>query len=219
MSKVPPTLSAAYLIKQLPTATVFVDREFCIAYASDKWVTSYSQDEIDILGKNIFKLLPELSNKWEKVLENSFQGQASPMGIERVFANDQDEWHQWSTSAWYNDEEHNLGAIIECENITETIKGELKLAKIKSLLKQQSKISKIGNWEYNIIGNTLEWCPMTKNIHEVPSSYEPDIETSIKFYKEGHSRNAISMAIFEAMENGTPWNLKLQITTANGKEK
>jgi len=147
-----------------------------------------------------------------KVLENSFQGQASPMGIERVFANDQEEWHQWSTSAWYNDEEHNLGAIIECENITETIKGELKLAKIKSLLKQQSKISKIGNWEYNIIGNTLEWCPMTKNIHEVPSSYEPDIETSIKFYKEGHSRNAISMAIFEAMENLASWALSKTLT-------
>ena len=219
MNKDSPTLSTAYLIKQLPTATVFIDKEFCIAYASDKWVTNYSQNQADILGKNIFHLVPELSTKWEKVLENCFQGQSSPMGIERVIVNDQEEWHQWSTSSWHNDKEHIIGAIIESDNITENIKSELELNKLTALLKQQAEISKIGNWEYKINENLLEWCPMNKKIHEVPSDYQPDIEASINFYKEGHSRNVISMAVFEAMKNATPWNLKLQITTANGKEK
>ncbi len=213
------TLSTSYLVKQLPSATVFIDKTFSIVHASDKWIGIFSQNEVDIFGKNLFVVLPELSTKWKKVLENCFDGKSGPMGVEKVTENGVEKWFEWSTSSWYDDKENIIGAIIQSNDITDTISNELKLDKVESLLKHQSEISQIGSWEYNIIENTVEWCAMTKTIHEVETNYKPNIETSINFYKEGHSRNAISMAIFEAMEKGTPWNLKLQIITAKGTEK
>lgn len=220
MHKGSQTLSTSYLIKQLPSATVFIDKKFNIVHASDRWVSAFCQDEVDIFGKNLFNLFPELSFKWKKVLENCFKGKSGPMGLEKVMDNDDDEkWYEWSNSSWYDDRENIIGAIIQSNDITENINSELKLDKAESLLRQQSEISKIGSWEYDITENTVTWCAMTKAIHEVPLNYKPNIETGIEFYKEGHSRNAISMAIFEAMEKGISWNLKLQITTATGNEK
>jgi len=219
MNKGSKTLSTSYLVKQLPSATVFIDKTFSIVHASDKWIGIFSQNEVDIFGKNLFVVLPELSTKWKKVLENCFDGKSGPMGVEKVMETGVEKWFEWSTSSWYDDKENIIGAIIQSNDITDTISSELKLDKVESLLKHQSEISQIGSWEYNIIENTVEWCAMTKTIHEVETNYKPNIETSINFYKEGHSRNAISMAIFEAMEKGTPWNLKLQIITAKGTEK
>ena len=77
---------------------------------------------------------------------------------------------------------------------------------------------KIGSWEYDAVTDTLTWSEMTKKIHEVPMDYQPDIAKGIDFYKEGYSRNTISLAVHKAMVDGTPWNEKLQLVTAKGNE-
>ena len=58
---------------------------------------------------------------------------------------------------------------------------------------------------------------MTKKIHGVPLSFKPDIATGIEFYKEGYSRNTISLAVHKAMVEGIPWNEKLQLVRHNGE--
>jgi len=96
----------------------------------------------------------------------------------------------------------------------------LELNKKDILLQQQSELTKIGRWEYDIINNNLTWCTTTKAIHEEPPHFTPNIENAIFYYKEGHSRNTISMALYEAQNKGKAWsNLKLQIVTASGKER
>ncbi|MFT6994882.1 MAG: PAS domain S-box-containing protein, partial [Maribacter sp.] len=125
----------------------------------------------------------------------------------------------WSNATWYDSDENIIGAIIQLNNVSSAIESDIELEKAKILLKQQSELSKIGIWEYDLQKSTVSWCPMTKKIHEVALDYKPNIDTAIEYYKEGHSRNAISMAIFEATDKGKPWSLKLQIITAKGNEK
>jgi PAS domain S-box-containing protein len=214
------TFSTSYLIKQLPTAVVIIDKQFKIVHVSDKWTDIFKKKGIDVYGKNLFKIYSSLSLKWKPVLQECFKGKSQPMGLQRSLDEDNNEkWYEWSGSPWYDISENLIGAIIHINDMTDAVNNELSVDKTETLLRQQSEIAKIGNWEFDILKNSLRWCSMTKAIHEVPPNYEPNIETAINFYKEGHSKNAISMAIFEATDKGTPWNLKLQITTATGKEK
>lgn len=214
------TFSTSYLIKQLPTAIVFINKQFKIVHVSDKWTEMFSQEGIAVTDQNLFTVYPQLSNKWKPVLRECFKGKSNPLGLQQSLIDDKKEkWHEWSSSPWYDTNENLIGAIIQINDVTDAVKNQVRVEKTESLLRQQSEISKIGRWEYNIIENTLTWCNMTKAIHEVPSNFKPNIETAIDFYKEGHSRNAISMAIYEATDKATPWNLKLQIITAKGKEK
>jgi PAS domain S-box-containing protein len=212
--------SAAYLIKQLPSSTVFLDKKYRVVYASDKWTNTYGQLQLDIMGQSIFKIFKNLDSKWKLVLDDCFSGKSNPLGIQK-FQNEQNEerWHEWSCVPWYSEEENIIGAIIQVNDATEIIKNEIELKKRDVLLEKQSKISKIGRWEYDLGTEKLTWSDMTRKIHEVPSDFEPDITKAIDFYKEGHSKNTISMAIYEAMEKGKDWRHKLQIITANGTEK
>lgn len=87
------------------------------------------------------------------------------------------------------------------------------------LLDELEKTANIGTWEVDLQTQNVVWSKQTKAIHEVPESYIPSIETGINFYKEGKSRELISAAVQGGIENGTPWDLELQIVTAKGNEK
>ncbi len=213
-------ISTTFLVKQLPTPTLFIDKEFSIVYASDTLVSLFSKQSVAVHGKSLFSVFPKLNTKWKNVLQESFNGKSNPMGIQsNLDEYGKEQFYEWSNAAWYDTDENIIGAIIEIHDVTSAVHSELSLEKSRILLNQQSEISKIGIWEYDVENNTVDWCAMTKTIHEVPLKYTPNIDSAINFYKEGHSRNAISMAVFEATEKGMSWNLKLQVITAKGNEK
>lgn len=200
--------------------TVFVDREFNIIHASDKWLFTFGENSSAILGSSLFEVFPDLSIKWQYVLKECFDGKPNIMGVQKYIDVQQcEKWYEWSNNCWYDEDENIVGAIIQINDVTESIANELELEKTRTQLRQQSELSKTGRWELDILTEEVTWCNITKAIHEVDHDYIPKLETSIDFYKEGYSRNAISMAIFEAQKKGTPWSLKLQIITATGQEK
>ncbi|MGY0393239.1 PAS domain S-box protein [Bizionia sp. KMM 8389] len=79
--------------------------------------------------------------------------------------------------------------------------------------------AKIGTWEYDPIAATLAWSDETKKIHEVPIDYQPNVETGISFYKEGHNRDYISNLFAECIEKHKNFDAEVQITTKTGKDR
>lgn len=102
-------------------------------------------------------------------------------------------------------------------DITEKRHLIAELNKTKDLLQKSSKIAKLGGWEYNMYTKVLYWSDTTKEIHEVPNDYEPNVENAIKFYKEGVDRERIKHVFNNAIQHGTPWDEEFQIITAKGK--
>lgn len=117
-------------------------------------------------------------------------------------------WLAWSVT---KDSEQNLYFGV-AKDITQ--KKEL-----ERLLDNATNLAKIGGWELNVSENTLYWSPITKQIHEVPLDYIPDVETAISFYREGHSKKLISESINQILETGEPFEHELQIITPSGKDK
>ena len=104
-------------------------------------------------------------------------------------------------------------------DITERLHLEKDLQHTKELLEQTNRVARVGAWELSIDKQKIYWSAITKEIHEVPDDYLPDLETGINFYKEGDSRNRISIAVNEAIKKGISWDMELQIITAKGNER
>ncbi|NJB70697.1 PAS domain S-box-containing protein [Saonia flava] len=208
-----------YLIKQLPTSTAFLNRKLEVLYASDKWYKEFNLSPKNVIGENISILFKAKNPEWEQTLKQCLDGKSGKNGIVSFFdKSNKEKWFEYNNASWYDDQENVIGVIVQTKDITEKIHAEQKLKKLELLLKEKSEIAKIGSWELRIADNKVTWCDITKKIHEVPKNYMPDVDTSINFYKNGFSRNTISMAVFHAINNGTPWNEKLQMITAKGKE-
>ncbi|NGP75100.1 PAS domain S-box protein [Balneolaceae bacterium YR4-1] len=89
----------------------------------------------------------------------------------------------------------------------------------RRLLDEAYTLAKIGHWEYDISAQSLYWSREVKSLHEVPKYYVPDVASAIEFYKEGESRQQITEAVTEAIKEGTPYDLELQIITAKGNTR
>jgi PAS domain S-box-containing protein len=90
---------------------------------------------------------------------------------------------------------------------------------LEQLLDKANNLAKIGGWELNLKEENIFWSAITKEIHEVPSDFIPDLETAINLYKEGTSRELIRESIRNIIETGEPFEHELQIITVSGKEK
>ncbi len=209
-----------YLVKQLPIATAFLNRKLEVVHASDKWIEYFNFPDRDVFGKKIFTLFKDSHKNWQKVLNDCLKGKASVNGAERFMDSEQkDRWFEWTNVPWHDEKENVIGVILQTEDITDKVNNELNLEKQHLLFNDKSEIAKIGSWNLDFINQELTWCTTSKRIHEVSLDFEPNIDTAIDFYKQGYSRNTISMAVERAMVEGVPFSEKLQLVTAKGNEK
>jgi len=214
-----PTVANNYLIKQLPVATAFLNKNFEVVFVSDKWLNDFDFVNRPVIGTSVFDLFGKTDLDWKKVLTDCLKGKPTEKRIQRFFDKDQkDYWFEWSNIPWYDEKENIIGVIIQTQDISEKIESELKIEKLAILHDTKSEVTNIGSWEYDVVRNKLSWCEITKAIHEVVPSYEPDLDTAINFYKEGYSRNTIAMAVDKAIHTGQPWEVTCDLITAKGRE-
>ncbi len=104
-----------------------------------------------------------------------------------------------------------IGAI---KDITTEKESAIALLHTKDLLEQTGRAARIGTWEFDVIRQQLNWSDVTRMLHEVPLSFQPDVATAINFYKEGESRQKITEAVNRAISEGISYDLELELVTA-----
>ncbi|RIV49745.1 PAS domain S-box protein [Flagellimonas taeanensis] len=203
-----------YLLKQLPKATALVALDGTVVDASDSWLDVFGVNPKDCSEVNIFHLYGEsglLKQKLQESKSFSFRH-----GIENKM---EENWFESTFAPWFDEKENVIGSIIQTDDISREVEKEMELEKTNNILKIKSEVSQVGCWEYTLATEELFWCDETKKIHNVPLSYKPNVADAIAFYKQGYSRNKISMLFHSAINEGTPFNKKLTIITQNGQEK
>ncbi|MFH6604775.1 PAS domain S-box protein [Maribacter algicola] len=210
-----------YIVKQLPTATVYLNRKFEIIHASDQWANEFENDSIDILGKNIFdQIHTEASSDLKNLLILCLEGKSTQFNTEWCAQNDDlSKWFEWSITPWYDDNENIIGAIVQVQNISLHVQVDQRFHKLESLLREKAEFANIGIWEFDPIKEKVWWCERTKAIHGVSDAFVPTFNNIIDFYKPGYSRNSFALALENAATKGASWNEKLQIITPEGIEK
>lgn len=103
-------------------------------------------------------------------------------------------------------------------DITEQHYLEKDLKHAQAMLIRTGQVARVGGWEYTLKDEKIIWSEITKEIHEVPTDYEPDLTMSLNFYKEGRHRKNIIRAVEQAITTGRPWDLELEIVTFKGNE-
>ncbi len=104
------------------------------------------------------------------------------------------------------------------EDITERKLAERMIAEKNALMEDMSRIAKIGGWEFNVNGMGGSWTDETARIHGLDPAQRTDVELGMSFY-DGDSRELIEAAVREAVEKGKPYDLELEITSADGVRK
>lgn len=187
-----------------------------------KKMLGYADHEVENTFNGWKKLWhPDDAAMIEKKVQDHLNGISSKYEVEHRLLNKAGKW-QWILTR---------GEIIKNEqgspirwtgtntDITYLKKLEEDLEDYKNLLEKAGKMANIGFFEADFDNNKLVWSKMTKQIHEVEENFVPTLEKGINFYKEGVSREIITKAVNDSVNNNMPYDVELQIVTAKGNEK
>lgn len=212
-------LSQDFLLRQLPHPTVVLNTRLELMTASDSWYAFFGIIRQNTTGRSILDIFPEASQKWREALQSCLSSKSETRGIKHYLREGQDDsWFEWINSPFYDSDENLAGIISQVIDVTRHVRHEIEEERLRLLLEAQSENARIGSWTFDAHSETLFWSDMTRQIHEVPDDFVPTLDNAIRFYKDGYSRNAISMAVFRAMETGSPWKEQLQVVTHTGRE-
>ncbi|WP_228238779.1 sensor histidine kinase [Allomuricauda sp. M10] len=186
-----------------------IDQEKSFVDFSKQWLNTFGLDA-SIIGQNFFDSMPELPEELKLDINYCLEGIKHRSDSKRIVQeNGNAVWYDWKVSLLNDDQNIAPNALIILEDVTHKRREE-------HLLEKSQQVARIGGWEIDLIKNTIYWSNMTKEIHEVPREYVPQLETGISFYKEGYSRDTITQLVNEGIELGNKWDTELQIVTAKG---
>ncbi|WP_245561962.1 CHASE domain-containing protein [Lamprocystis purpurea] len=103
-------------------------------------------------------------------------------------------------------------------DITERQRALAALRKSEALLNEVGRMAGIGGWEVNVERGELTWTQAVYRIHEVDDRYIPTVDQAIAFYTP-EFRPVIAAAVQRAVDQGQPFDLELEITTAEGHRR
>ena len=201
----------ANLLNTIGQAAVATDLNGVVNYWNKAAEHIYGWTEQEAIGRNILDLTPSVSTKSqaEEIMETLRQGK-DWSGEFRVQRKNGTHFAAFITdSPVYDEHQNHIGIVGISSDITEKRANEWLLDKATSL-------ARIGSYEADLENYTMFWSPMTKEIYEVESDYVPRIDEAAAFYTEGPNLEILFKAYTEAIENGIPFDIELQIITAKG---
>lgn len=116
-------------------------------------------------------------------------------------------------------EEQNIILEKKVKERTAELQEQKQLFENQSILLEQiSSLARVGGWELDFVSQKSTWSKTTKEIHEVPPDFEPSIEKGLSFFKDSKDKEKISLAVQQLIDNGTPYDIEVRLTTAKGNE-
>ncbi len=198
-------------IYDAPFAVAILDHDLHFSAISQRLAEAFDLDD-SFKGKSFYDLQHRLPEELYLDLHLAKEGisrKSEP--VKFVHPDGEADWYQWKINPWQNGKEGQKVIMLILEKVTYRMLGE-------DLHQRAQRMARVGSWVVDLKKNTIYWSEITKEIHEVPLDFEPNLETGINFYKEGFSRDTISELVAQGIEHGTPWDVELILVTQKGRE-
>ena len=209
----------AQLLDNVNDAIVGSDEEFRITAWNASAESMYGWKQEEVLGRSG---LDFLQTEWPQEDADEMRRKIASIGRWRGEASQKRKDGTWFpveiSSIVLHDESGKItGYLSVNRDISERKQSESAIRKMQALLNETQEISKIGGWEYDVAAERVFWTDEVYRIHGVSKEYDPgNPGQDIKFYLAEDQRK-IDEAFRCAVEEGTPYDLELQLKNTAGE--
>jgi two-component system cell cycle sensor histidine kinase/response regulator CckA len=110
--------------------------------------------------------------------------------------------------------------LVHARDITARLEAERAAAESFRALQESQMLARIagaaarlGGWAVDVVNGTVTWSDEVCALHDVPPGFRPSLASAIDYYAPEH-RAAITQAVAECIEHGTPYDLELELISA-----
>ena len=129
-----------FFVKQTPNAVAMFDQEMRYLVASDRWLSDYGIEGLDIIGKNHYDVFPEINkmSTWKEFHQRCLKGETLKKEEDRFIRDDGTvNWIRWEIHPWYDEFGRIGGIIMYTEEISERKRIEAEIKKLNENLEQK----------------------------------------------------------------------------------
>ncbi|RXK46878.1 PAS domain-containing protein [Halorientalis pallida] len=105
-------------------------------------------------------------------------------------------------------------AIGVTQDITDRKARERELRRNREFLRDVQAVADVGGWEVDFRSETLTWTDEVYRIHDLPTDYEPSVDSGLAFYHP-EDRGRMERAYEALARDGERYDLELRIVTAS----
>ena len=107
-------------------------------------------------------------------------------------------------------------ALVSMLDITARVQAEAALKASEMLLNETQRLARLGGWELDLATGKVTWTEEVYRIHDLPPDWEPAVASALEFYLP-EDRAMLEQALQRATSQGEPYDLELQLVTAQGR--
>ena len=153
-----------------PVAIAIFDRSMALLAASKRFRDDYVAGRADLVGRNLYEILPQVEAKWGAVHRRCLEGAVESNPGERFPRPDGGEqWVRWEIQPWYEAEDRIGGIVLFSEDITEQRRAERELNESAARLQLAQRVAQMGSFEWDLEKQKLTWTPEMERLHGMES--------------------------------------------------
>ncbi len=207
------------LVHSLPDA-VFLNVEGRVAFCNPACVRLFgAAGAEDLIGKTPFDLLPP---EYHDLIRGRIEaqllvGEGVPGVEEEILRLDGGRVPVYVTALPITDQ--GIPAIlVVLHDLTEQKRVQAQLRHQELMIREAGELALVGGWEFDPLTGQGSWTAETARIHGLLPSPDATVAGGLDFYS-GQHRERIEAAVAAAIAQGTPYDLELQLTAADGGQK
>jgi len=204
------------MLRNMPMEVAMLDRDLHYLVISEAWATSMRLPEDEIIGRHYYELSPHLPEKWRVVHQRGLHGETLAHDCDPYDYKGETRWLRWKMNPWYNAENLVGGIVLFVENITDSIRSELKQREQNERLALAIEAAHIGVWSWDILESTFEVNARCAEIMGMDSLRPEPVELLSRVHDRDRIR--VSQRLQEAIHGRQRFNEQYTFVRPDGTE-
>lgn len=210
------------VLESMDEAVAVFDENFTYQLVNkkhDEFTEPAGKTRQDIIGKTLLEAFPEFKESaTEKMIKKAMKGEIIS-GIESLHIHGEKSFWVKESYCPLKDKDGGIFGVVGVgRDITRQKQNEEKLQEKDQLLLDIGKLVKIGAWKYDLETGKATSTDEVSRINDLEPGRDLNVEKGLDFYRGVH-REKIEHAFNELVEQGTPYDLELEIVSAKGIPK
>lgn len=213
-----------YIIQHNKSGVAVFDTKMNYIFVSKKYIKDYRLKETELIGKNHYKVFPEIPDKWKEIHQRALSGD--------VLSNDDDifyredgsvDYIRWECRPWYQSDGSIGGIILYSEVITESKRVERALRESEALIRTVMDNLPIGI-AVNSVDPTVNFSYMNDRFPQIYCTTREALSKDDAFweavYEDEAFREEIRKKVLEGLSSGDKSKMRWDEVpiTRKGKE-